>query len=231
MSAAPREVRRPDGLPSWFAPLLDAAATVPAEELTRLRVPEGGGRESAVLVLLGEGDDGPDVLLIERARDMSNHAGQPAFPGGVVDEVDDGAVSTALREAVEETGLVASGVEPLVELPGLWVPSGFVVRPVLAWWRAPSEVYVVDPVEVAAVHRVPVSELTDPARRLRVRHSSGYVGPAFDVRGMRVWGFTGGLLATLIRLAGWERPWDTARVEPLDPAPGAADAPPFPQEG
>ena len=49
-----------------------------------------------------------------------------------------------------------------------------------------------------------------------MRHPSGFVGPAFDVRGMRVWGFTGGLLSTLIRLAGWERPWDEARVVPLD---------------
>ena len=231
MSAPLRPVRRPEGAPSWLDPLLAVAATVTSDDLTRLRVPPAGGRESAVLVLLGEGEDGPDVLLIERARDVSNHAGQPAFPGGMVDPGDADPAATAVREAVEETGLVASGVEVLAELPGLWVPSGFVVRPVLAWWREPSDVYVVDPVEVAAVHRVPLAELTDPARRLRVHHPSGYVGPAFDVRGMRVWGFTGGLLSTLIRLAGWERPWDAARVEPLDPVPEAVDAPPFPQEG
>jgi 8-oxo-dGTP pyrophosphatase MutT (NUDIX family) len=226
-----RAVRRPDGLPSWFDPMLAGAAAVRVEDLTRLRTPTSGGRESAVLVLFGEGEDGPDVLLIERAHDMSNHAGQPAFPGGAADPGDADPVATAVREAVEETGLHADGVEPLVELPGLWVPSGFVVRPVIAWWRVPSDVYVVDPIEVAAVHRVPVAELTDPARRLRVRHPSGYVGPAFDVRGMRVWGFTGGLLSTLLRLAGWERPWDTRRLEPLEPPPGADDRPPFVDDG
>lgn len=220
---AVRDVRRPDGLPSWFAPLLDVAATARAEDLTRLLPPPEGGRESAVLVLFGEGEDGPDVLLIERARDMRSHAGQPAFPGGKAEPEDPDPAATAVREAAEETGLDPDGVEVLAELPGLWVPSGFVVRPVLAWWRAPSEVYVVDPVEVAAVHRVPLDELTDPARRLRVRHPSGYVGPAFDVRGMRVWGFTGGLLATLIRLSGWERPWDQGRVEDL-----VAEVPPAP---
>jgi hypothetical protein len=32
---------------------------------------------------------------------------------------------------------------------------------------------------------------------------------------MLVWGFTAGLLDRLLHLAGWERPWDVARVEPL----------------
>jgi 8-oxo-dGTP pyrophosphatase MutT (NUDIX family) len=223
-----RRVRRPDGLPGWFDPLLAVAATVRAEDLTRLLPPAEGGRESAVLVLFGEGADGPDVLLIERARDMRSHAGQPAFPGGKTEPEDADVAATALREAAEETGLDPSGVEVLAELPGLWVPSGFVVRPVIAWWREPSEVYVVDPDEVAAVHRVSLAELTDPERRLRVRHPSGYVGPAFDVRGMRVWGCTGGLLATLLRLSGWERPWDQTRVEPLaDEQPAT---PPFPDD-
>jgi len=217
-----RDVRRPDGLPDWFDPLLAIAATVRAEDLTRLLPPPEGGRESAVLVLFGEGADGPDVLLIERARDSRSHAGQPAFPGGKAEPEDADVAATAVREAVEETGLDPAGVEVLAELPGLWVPSGFVVRPVIAWWREPSDVYVVDPDEVAAVHRVSLAELVDPARRLRVKHPSGYVGPAFDVRGMRVWGFTGGLLATLLRLSGWEQPWDESRVEPLDELPPAA---------
>jgi hypothetical protein len=62
---------------------------------------------------------------------------------------------------------------------------------------------------------VPLAEMLDPANRLSVRHPSGYVGPAFTVRGLLVWGFTGGLLARLFVVAGWERPWDESRVEPL----------------
>ena len=169
-----------------------------------------------MLILFGEGADGPDVLLIERAHDMRSHAGQPAFPGGGVDDVDEGAIEAALREANEETGLDPTGVEVLAQLPDLWVPpSGFVVTPVLGWWRSPSPVSVVDAAEVASVHRVPLAELTDPANRFRVQHPSGYVGPAFGVRDLVVWGFTGGLLDRLIYLGGWERAWDRSRVEPL----------------
>ncbi len=210
----------PDLLPRWLRPLASAAAVVTPEQLSRFLPPDEGGRESSVLILIGSGVEGPDLLLIERAPDMRSHAGQPAFPGGAQDPTDHDAVAVALREAEEETGLDPSGVEVFAALPPLFLPpSGFVVTPVLGWWRVPSPVRAAAPAEVAAVHRVPIAELVDPANRLRVRHPSGYVGPAFDVRGMLVWGFTGGLLDRLLVLAGWEVPWDTSRVEPIEAGP------------
>lgn len=207
-------------VPPWLRQLADAAPELTGEQLSRHLPPDEGGRESAVLVLFGEGPDGPDVLLIERAATLRSHAGQPAFPGGARDPGDISASAAALREAVEETGLDPAGVDVLAELPALWLPpSGYVVVPVLAWWRQPSPVAAVDPGEVAAVVRVPVSELVAPAHRLRVRHPSGYVGAAFEVGGMLVWGFTAGLLDRLLDLAGWAEPWDRNRLVEL---PGQA---------
>jgi 8-oxo-dGTP pyrophosphatase MutT (NUDIX family) len=212
-------VSAPTDLPSWWQPLLDRAAAMTPEELSRFLPPEEGGRESAVLILLGEHAPGePDVLLIERAHDMRSHPRQVAFPGGAVDDTDADVVAAALREAEEETGLEPSGVRVVATLPALYLPpSGFVVTPVIGWWERPTPVRVVDPREVASVHRVPVAELVDPANRLRVSHPSGYVGAAFSVRGLLVWGFTAGLLERLIRIAGWEQPWDQDRVEDLPP--------------
>lgn len=207
----------PGVLPDWLRPLADAAANARAEHLpARLRPPDGGGRASAVLVLFGEGPHGPDVLLIERSAVMRSHAGQPAFPGGAIEPGDGGPVAAALREAAEETGLEPDGVEVFRILPDLWIGrSGFRVTPVLAWWREPAEVHAADPGEVAAVARVPVRDLADAGRRLKVRHPDGSAGPAFRVGGMLVWGFTAGLLDWVLRLGGWEQPWDRRHVEEL----------------
>ena len=205
-----------ESAPGWMTPLVDVVRSATPDDLQRFTPPRGGWRQGAVLMLFGESEGNPDVLLIERAHDMRSHAGQPAFPGGAVDPTDAGPVDAALREAAEETGLVPGGVDVLATLPALWLPpSGFEVTPVLGWWREPSPVSVRDPREVASVHRVTVEELLEPANRLSVRHPSGYVGPAFAVRGLLVWGFTGGLLSRLFALAEWERPWDHERVVDL----------------
>ncbi len=194
--------------PDWFGPLLAAAAT-PRWRHPLRPPPERGGRASAVLVLLGEQAPGqPDLLVLQRAANMRNHAGQPAFPGGAADPGDATAVDTALREAGEEVGLDPDSVEVLATLPAQWISvSGFVVTPVLAWWHSAHPVAPQQPAEVARVERVPVAELTDPANRLRIRHPSGYVGPAFRVRGMLIWGFTAGLTDAVLTMAGWTRPW------------------------
>ncbi|WP_030163463.1 NUDIX hydrolase [Spirillospora albida] len=210
--------------------MTDLAATAPAwldrfrTKAPRLPVPAhfrpaSAAREAAVLILFGDGPEGPDVLLTERAATLNAHAGQPAFPGGRIDPEDDGPVAAALREAWEEAGVEPSGVDVLCTMPELYLSrSGHRVTPVAGWWREPSEIAPGHPGEVAMVARVPIAELVDPANRMTVRHPSGVrMGPAFAVRDMLVWGFTAALLAEVLIAGGWERPWDAERVEDLPP--------------
>ena len=211
--------------PDWLLQLADAVTAAGADAFTPVPLQadnDEGLRKSAVLVLFGEDDHGPDVLLQQRSEDLRHHAGQPAFPGGGIDPEDDGPVAAALREAVEEVGLDPSGVDVLSTLPQLWLPpSRNLVTPVLAWWRVPSRVTAVDPIEVAAVSRVAIADLADPANRVMVKHPLGYTSPAFTVAGMLVWGFTGGVLDRLIKLGGWERDWDREAYVPF-PIPTTA---------
>ena len=217
---------RPDGLPGWWEPLLTQVGSARTEDFTPLRPPATGGRASAVLVLLGEQRPGePDLLVLQRAATMRNHAGQAAFPGGAADPGDADPAATALREAHEEVGLDPASATVLTTLPELYIPvSHFVVTPVLAWWHAPHPVHVREPAEVAHVARLPVAELVDPANRIRVRHPSGWVGPAFQVRGMLVWGFTAGVVSALLDMAGWSRPWQPGRLMELPDTPVAVPA-------
>lgn len=163
----------------------------------------------------------PDLLLIERSAALRSHAGQPSFPGGALDPADGdpegaGPLRAALREAREETGLDPAGVQVFGVLPRLYIPvSGFVVTPVLGWWRDPSPVGVVDPAETARVFRVPVADLAAPANRATLTHPSGFRGPAFLVAGALVWGFTAGVIDKILQFAGWEVPWDRERTVPL----------------
>lgn len=205
-------------------------------------------RRSAVLILFGALDQLPagaltelpmnadarssvrvtpelDVLLTRRATGMRHHAGEIAFPGGGEEPSDGGdPARTALREAEEETGLDASGVEVLGSLPPVSIPvSNNLVTPVVGWWRLPSEV-AADRTESVDVFRTPVAELLDPSARgtsvLR-RGSHTYRGPAFELGehlgGHIVWGFTGTLLATLFDRLGWAVEWDRGRVFHLKP--------------
>lgn len=190
--------------------------------------PDPALRPAAVLVLLGALDSVPahhrsaavpadlDVLLVGRSATLSQHAGQVAFPGGRVDPGDDGPVAAALREAVEETGLDASGVEVLGSLGELpVVASRHRVTPVLAWWARPSAVAVVDHAESAHVFRAPVADLLDPENRRTatlVRRGARYSGPAFLVGPHVVWGFTAHVLDRLLDELGWTEPWDTTRT-------------------
>jgi 8-oxo-dGTP pyrophosphatase MutT (NUDIX family) len=218
---------RPGSAPEWLAPLVAAVRDLDAPALTRHRLaPPPDARRAAVLVAFGSHPDhGPDVLLVERASTLRAHAGQVAFPGGAADPDDADAVATALREAEEETGLDPTGVVPLAVLPELFVPpSGFAVTPVLAHWARPVAVRAVDPGETAAVVRVPLAALADPANRVSVGRPGGWVGPGFVVAGLLVWGFTGGILSALLDHGGWARPWSAARVLDLGEAWSAARA-------
>jgi 8-oxo-dGTP pyrophosphatase MutT (NUDIX family) len=212
----------PTSVPHWLAPVVRGTAGLTPEGLGWIPGPPAGtGRPAAVLVLFAQdaGSGDPDVLLQLRSDGLAAHAGQVCFPGGAVDDTDDGPVATALREAAEEVGVRAGDVRPVAVLPELYLPpSDFVVTPVLGHWERPGPVAPVDLAETVAVARVPLHVLADPANRLVVRGRSGYLHAGFLLPRMLVWGFTGGLLDALLAMGGWERPWERAPEYDVDAA-------------
>jgi len=234
----------PDAAPAWLRPLVDNVDDVPTAYRSRIPADvaaaftvanaaatlSGTKRDAAVLVLFSGAQDAPadglpddaDLLVTVRASTLRHHAGQAAFPGGASDPEDDGPVSTALREANEETGLDPGRLRPLAILERMFIPpSGFHVVPVLAYSPDPGPVQVVSPGETAIVARVPVRAFVNPENRLMVyrkERSRRYAGPAFLLNQMLVWGFTGQVVSAALDVAGWARPWNTDDVLELDAA-------------
>ena len=208
---------QPGTAPDWLTGLASRARELAVPP--RMQAPPRGGRPSAVLLLFGETDGEPDLLIVQRGPHLRRHAGQPAFPGGAMEPADGGPVGAALREAAEEAGVDPAGVEVLAVLPELFIArSGFRVTPVLAWWREPSPLVAASDGEIVSAVRARLADLADPANRLTVRLPNGMsAGPAFRLHGMLVWGFTAALVDQLIALGGWERPWDAGREEDLPP--------------
>ncbi|NLG23480.1 MAG: CoA pyrophosphatase [Actinomycetales bacterium] len=198
----------------------------------RILPPAGGPgqRQSAVLMLFAPGatttgghttpavqaPQDVSILLTERAHTLRSHPGQVSFPGGRSEPGDKDLVDTALRETHEEVGVEPGSVEVAGVLPPLnLVVSSHDVSPVLGWWPVPGRAWVRDQREVARVLQVPVSDLVDPVNRFRVGHPGGWVGPAFQAEDLVVWGFTALLLDGILRLSGWEVPWDESDVRPV----------------
>jgi 8-oxo-dGTP pyrophosphatase MutT (NUDIX family) len=81
-------------------------------------------REAASVIVLRDGDDGPEVLLVQRNPEQRFMGGAWVFPGGAVHEADGGPAEAGRRELDEEAGL------PLPDT------SGFVA---FSRWITPEE--------------------------------------------------------------------------------------------
>ena len=84
---------------------------------------------AAVGVLFDLTKCNPELLLIKRSRNLRNHPGEWAFPGGKVDQEDKNYSETALREIREEVGLNPSIIKLLGRLETVKTTSGYYVVP------------------------------------------------------------------------------------------------------
>ena len=159
-------------------------------------------RPAAVLVPVIAGADDLRLLLTQRTAHLSSHGGQVAFPGGRIDETDEGPVAAALREAEEETGIAPRFVEPLGFLDTYLTGTSYRVVPVVAVLR-PGYRLSPHAGEVADIFEMPLAFLMNPDHHLR--HSRNYQGRerfyyAMPYGERYIWGATAGMIRNLYTL-------------------------------
>lgn len=159
-------------------------------------------RPAAVLVPLVRAPE-PGLILTVRSGGMASHAGQVAFPGGGRHGEEPFPVTTALREAREETGIEATSVRVIGLMRQFDTISAYRVVPVVGLLEnAPS--FKPCPREVRAVFSVPLARVFDPASYCR--HRVAHRGRGYELWSMRserwtIWGATAAILAHLAELS------------------------------
>lgn len=169
--------------------------------------PAPGDRLASVLALVIE-DPEPAVLFTERARDLSRHAGEMSFPGGLQDPGDEDLAATALREAREEIGLPPEAPELLGALPAVHTfVSGILVTPFVGVVSSLPPLAVSDG-EIARVVTVPVRTLATLEEERELRREGGRVwrGWWYETPGATIWGATGFMLHAFLELVRKEVP-------------------------
>jgi 8-oxo-dGTP pyrophosphatase MutT (NUDIX family) len=166
----------------------------------------GPGRPAAVLVPVVEGEE-PAMILTRRTADLSRHAGEISFPGGMHDAGDGDLLATALREAEEELGLSPDAVDVLGALePISTYTTGFWVTAFVgALEEAPR--LTPNPQEIAEVIQAPVRVLDEVEAEVEwTREGHTWRGFVYEVEGHVIWGATGRMLHEFLEVYRKETP-------------------------
>ena len=188
-----------------FAPLeSDEADTAPSDSL----------RLAAVALVLREGLEGPELLVIKRSEAERDHwSGHMALPGGRVEPEDESLLATAARETFEEVGLdLGAGGEALARLGTVKPQSPYAPRVSVTpfVFVAPEEYHATGKSkelalseEVAAAFWVPVDELKRGGRSAVFRMVFAGVErewPAYPSEHGLIWGITERILTEFLSL-------------------------------
>jgi len=117
-------------------------------------------KPAAVLIALIEEEQQLSVVLTKRANHLKHHPGQISFPGGKMEEYDDGFIGAAIREAEEEIGLNRNNINIIGQLLPYETISGYIVTPIIAFIDNKQN-YVIDENEVAEIFQVPLQHFLD----------------------------------------------------------------------
>jgi 8-oxo-dGTP pyrophosphatase MutT (NUDIX family) len=115
------------------------------------------------MIPLWKENDAWKVLFTQRGRQLADHRGQVAFPGGRREAEDAGPLQTALRETLEEVGIRPEQIEPLGILNPVDTSTRYRIWPVVGILREPVMLNPTPP-EVQEAFWIPLAWLMEAGR-------------------------------------------------------------------
>ena len=162
---------------------------------------------AAVLLPLLFKDNELHILFTKRTQTVKAHKGQVSFPGGVRDPEDESLLTTALREAQEEIGLVPEDVDILGALdPITTVTTGFLVHTFVGLIPYPYP-FKLNGREVAEILVAPFQFLADDthwSKRYYQAHDQPFQAYFVTYADYRIWGATARILKIFFEKNGIE---------------------------
>jgi 8-oxo-dGTP pyrophosphatase MutT (NUDIX family) len=165
------------------------------------RIPGPDARPASVLILLYPQQGSVYTVFMQRPEYEGVHGGQISFPGGKQEPADSDAVQTALREAMEETGINPELLSVTGTLTPLFIPvSNMIVTPVVAWTDS-KPVFSHQEEEVVFLFEADIRRFYDPSiiriRKMKI-HSELLDVKYFDYDGHVIWGATAMIMHELL---------------------------------
>ena len=168
-------------------------------ELRSIDLEKKDPRQAAVMALFyPDANQKTHLLLMLRKTYNGVHSNQVGFPGGKVEQEDNGLLSTALRETHEEVGVHPLDITVIKELTNIYIPpSNFVVQPYLGLYLEPRP-FIIQETEVESLLEVPIVDFLNENNLITQKLSTSYAKemevPAFKLNGYVVWGATAMML-------------------------------------
>lgn len=182
-----------DGEPvPWAA--IDASLRIshrgPAPHKLGVQISEQARRAAVAVVLWGDFRGARKLVLIQRGHTAPQHAGELAFPGGMVEPHDRDLPATARRELAEELG-VQHGLWEIGCFPDGVAKAGTRFTPVLFRWEEPQPAFTPNH-EIHAALMVPLRPLMDAPWTTEVfhRHGLDLTVPRLELPDAPLWGAT-----------------------------------------
>lgn len=164
------------------------------------------GPRAAVAAVFRDGDQGSELLFIERAKRFGDPwSGHMALPGGRVEPQDPHALATAERETREELGLDLSDAVRLGRLAELHGGARPITVSAHGFWLPGPPPELRPNAEVADALWIPLDVLAEPERAVAYEYPlrDQVLFPGIAISGGRVvWGMTLRLLQDLFARLG-----------------------------